>query len=98
MRPPLGPKKKFADELERNIGVYCQYCWEIRVPKTQAQFGHELVHYLEYKGKHSTFPQNSTRYLSLKYLCGCHYKRTIIVKVSKNYIFLVQQVQAFFVG
>ena len=62
MRPPLGPAKKFDDECEAEMVVYCQFCWEIGTPRTQQRFAHELVHFMEYTGKRVDFPNTEPGY------------------------------------
>ena len=55
MHPPQGHKKKFESVSEKEMANYCDYCWEIGIPKTQEQFAQELVHYMDYYGLPNKF-------------------------------------------
>ena len=55
MRPELGPKKKFEEATEKEMAEYCDFAWEIGIPKSKDRFGHELVHYMEYFGIRNSF-------------------------------------------
>ena len=53
---PIGPKKKFSQELENDMATYVDFTWEIGIPRTEKMFAQELVHFMEYKGLKNTFP------------------------------------------
>ena len=48
LRPARGPKKKIQEGNEKEMADYCNFCWEIGIPKTQERFAREVVHYMEY--------------------------------------------------
>ena len=55
IRPPQGPKRKFEESCEKDMVDYLDYCWQIRIPRTQQRFGHELIHFMEFYGIHNDF-------------------------------------------
>ena len=50
MRPVQGPKKKFDSASEMDMSSYCDFGWEVGIPRTQEQFAQELVHFMDYYG------------------------------------------------
>ena len=55
MRPAQGPKKKFESASEQDMAEYCNFLWQLGIPKTKERFSLELVHYMDYYGIENKF-------------------------------------------
>ena len=55
IREKQGPKFKISLEEEKQMVDYLADCWNKGDPRTQLQFGAEIVHFLEVYGLENTF-------------------------------------------